>query len=185
MPASRPKNLLVVILVGLSAWWSMAGLAVEDKTTTQVDSTPSRAETTSGSAAIAARPAIPLERLRGQVVWLSDVLRRRHQLEIVPEAHQYVLALEADDGRVYPLVEDTRGRAFRVDARLRDMKVELLVRSFPDTSCVQVVRVYEIEGDRKYVIDYWCDVCSIAMYEAGPCACCQAENRLRKRPASD
>jgi hypothetical protein len=125
-------------------------------------------------------------RLRGRVVWLANALERRHKIQIVPEAKERVLALETPAGQVYTLVEDARGRAFRTDARLREMNVELLVRQLRGTSMIQVVRVYEITDDhRKQIVDYWCDVCSIATFEKGLCGCCQAENRLRKRPAND
>jgi hypothetical protein len=40
--------------------------------------------------------------------------------------------------------------------------------------------VYAIKPDGKYQVDYWCDVCSIAMYELKPCECCQGPTRLRE-----
>ena len=46
---------------------------------------------------------------------------------------------------------------------------------------VQVVRVYVLKPDGKYELDYWCDICSIAMYELKPCECCQGPTRLRER----
>jgi hypothetical protein len=126
-----------------------------------------------------------LERLTGRVVWMAEALNRRHKIQVVPEAAERVLAIETGDGEIQPIIEDVRGRAFRIDPRLRSMDVELLARKYHGTHAIQIVRVYEIVGERKYVIDYWCDVCAIAMFEMGSCSCCQAENELRKRSAED
>lgn len=121
------------------------------------------------------------ESIRGRVVWMGDVLQRRYGIQLTPDARQRTLALETPDGRIYPLVEDLRGRSFRTDKRLRDMDVELLVRRYEGSPMIQIVRVHEVREDGKYIVDYWCDVCAIEMYEKGPCACCQEQNRLRKR----
>jgi len=82
-------------------------------------------------------------------------------------------------------MEDTRGRSLRIDQRLREMDVELLVRRYEGPPMIQIIRVYERRNDRKYIVDYWCDVCAIVMFQSGPCDCCQAPNRLRKRPVDD
>jgi hypothetical protein len=39
-----------------------------------------------------------------------------------------------------------------------------------------------IERGKKYLVTYWCDVCSIRSYTPGPCACCQQETQLDLRP---
>jgi hypothetical protein len=40
--------------------------------------------------------------------------------------------------------------------------------------------VFTFDDDgRPQFTDYWCDVCSIPMYEIKPCECCQGEIRLR------
>ena len=80
-------------------------------------------------------------------------------------------------------MEDARGRSLRIDKRLRAMDLELLVRRYHGSPMVQVIRIYEWGEDGKYIVDYWCDVCAIPMFQAGPCDCCQEANRLRKRPA--
>ena len=121
------------------------------------------------------------ESLRGQVVWLADALERRFGVKTIPEAKEHILALEAKEGHIFPIVEDLRGHSFRTDERLKTMQVELLVRRYRGSQLIQVVRIYEIKDDAKNLIDYWCDVCSIVMFETGPCECCQDHNRLRKR----
>lgn len=121
------------------------------------------------------------ESLRGRVVWMSDALKRHFGIRLVREAQQRMLALETTDGRVLPIVEDLRGRSFRKDSRLREMDVQLLVRRYKNAGLIQIIRVYEVQDDGNYVVDYWCDICAIPMFESGPCACCQDQNRLRKR----
>lgn len=124
-----------------------------------------------------------IERMRGQVVWLADVLKAHQGVTVARSAHQNVLALVTEDEHVWPLIEDVRGRSFRRDKRLRDMQVELHVRRYKDVSAVQVLKILQIKDGLKFIVDYWCDVCAIGMFEHGPCDCCQDINRLRKRLA--
>ncbi len=124
--------------------------------------------------------AFELQTHRGKVVYLAEALKRLHNIQSVEEAQERTLALETAEGTLIPLVEDIRGRAFRSDKRLRDMQVELLVRKFRGSPAGQVIRVYELTKEGKFEIDYWCDICSIAMYELKACECCQEDIRLRK-----
>ena len=122
--------------------------------------------------------------LRGRVVWAAAVLEKRGARS-VPEAEQHTLALETTDGELIPILEDVRGRGFRTDERLREMDLELLVRKLPKSPFVQILGVYQWDGKRKLEIDYWCQVCAIAMVELKPCDCCQGETELRKRRVSE
>ena len=120
--------------------------------------------------------------MRGRVVWLNEALKRRYGIGTVPEAAQRVLALETDQGQLLPIVEDIRGRAFRKDPRLRKMDVELLVRQYTGSPQLQIIRVYAHEKGKKVQVDYWCEICAIAMYELKACDCCQGPIDLRRRP---
>src|SRR5678815_2338134 len=128
-------------------------------------------------------PKFTTETLRGKVVFLAEALEAKYGVKSVTEAKEATLALQDDAGKLYPLVEDIRGRGFRRDKRLREMKVELLVRRYADSPAVQIIGVYELAKDGRYEVDYWCSVCAIAMYELKPCECCQGEIELRKRKA--
>ncbi len=132
-------------------------------------------------AAEASAEKFTTESLRGRVVFTAEAMARRHGAKSVVEAAERGLALETPDGRLVPLLEDVRGRAFRADERLRHMNVELLVRRYPNTPVVQIVTLYEISADGKFEIDYWCDVCAIAMFELKTCECCQGDIELRRR----
>jgi hypothetical protein len=125
---------------------------------------------------------------RGRVVYLAEAMERLHGVKSAAEAKENILALETPGGALYPLVEDKMGHSFRLDERLRATPMELLVRRYEGSPAVQVIRIHALEGDKKYLLDYWCDVCSIPMYELKPCDCCQGDVRLRKRevtPAGD
>jgi hypothetical protein len=130
----------------------------------------------------AAEPAaFELQTIRGRVVFLHEALEEKYGIRAVPEAKQRALALKTQDGALVPLVEDVRGRAFRADERLRKPEVELLVRRYRGSPVVQIIRVFEVARDGKYELDYWCDICAIAMFELKPCDCCQGETELRRR----
>lgn len=119
--------------------------------------------------------------VRGQVVWLHEALKKRFGMAAVEGAEQQLLALETETGSILPIFEDLRGRSFRKDPRLRDTPIELLVRRYAEHPMLQVIRVYALEKGQKFEVDYWCDVCAIVMFEKDFCACCQDQNRLRKR----
>lgn len=126
-------------------------------------------------------PAFKNELIRGKVVWLADALKSEFGISTVPEVAENSLAILTKDGKLVPMVENLRGRAFRSDKRLREMEVELLARRYEQQPLIQVLRLYQVDGDQRYEIDYWCDICAIVMFETGPCSCCQDHNRLRKR----
>ena len=124
--------------------------------------------------------------VRGRVVWMAEALKEQFQISTVPEVAENNLAIQTADGRLIPIAENIRGRAFRKDERLRDMEVELLVRRHTRQPFVQIIRVYELaDDDQRFEVDYWCDVCAINMFEPGPCSCCQDDNRIRKRLVED
>lgn len=121
------------------------------------------------------------ESFRGKVVWLTEGLARRHGVKAVPEAKERILALETEDGRFHPVFEDVRGRAFRRDARLRGVPAELLARRYDGSPFLHIIRVYLWEDGKRYEVDYWCDICSITMFELKDCECCQGPIELRKQ----
>lgn len=127
-------------------------------------------------------PRYEIRRVGGKVVWFAEALSKRHGIESVPEAADRILAIQSPDGALVPLIEDVRGRAFRNDHRLRELEVELVLRFYQGVSAGQILGVYSLEKDGKFELDYWCDVCAIAMYELKACECCQGETRLRRRP---
>jgi hypothetical protein len=126
-------------------------------------------------------PSFETQTILGKVVFLGEVMERETEIAVVPEARERLLALRTSRGELIPLLEDVRARAFRRDERLRQMEVELVVRRYANSPVVQVIRVFEVAKDGRYEIDYWCTVCSIAMFEKKDCECCQGESELRRR----
>jgi len=126
-------------------------------------------------------PAFTLDTIRGRVVYLAEAMEKRTGVASVAEAKDRILALQTAKDEWIPLIEDVRGRAFRRDERLRNMEVELLVRRYSGSPAVQIIRVFEITKDGRFEIDYWCQICAIAMFERKDCECCQEPNELRRR----
>ena len=131
------------------------------------------------------KPRFQTKLIRGRVVFLHEAMERLHKIKAVPEAKERTLALETDDGKLLTIVEDLRGRSFRTDDRLRKMHVELFVRKYHGSDAIQILKVFEIKDDKRFIVDYWCDICAIIMFEMGTCDCCQDDNRLRKRITKD
>jgi hypothetical protein len=129
----------------------------------------------------AAKHPYTTETLRGKVVWLGEALERLYGVATEPAAAESSVVLETLEGHLWPIIPDTRGQSFVVDARLRDRALELPVRRYQGVSLVQIIRVLERRVDGLYEIDYWCDVCAIPMYILKPCECCQGATRLREQ----
>ncbi len=123
-------------------------------------------------------PEPPKELFTGQVVYLEEALKKRG-VDSYEETGKHIV-LETDGGELIPILADWRGRAFYQDERLRNRKVELVGFRRPGLPYLNVMAVYTFDeqGERMYT-DYWCDICSIPMYQIQPCECCQAEIRLR------
>ena len=119
--------------------------------------------------------------LRGRIVWLNEALKRRYNIATPEDAAEQMLILESEQGTIHPIVDDTRGRAFRLDERLRDRPVEILARRYIGSPMLQVIRLYALREDGRYELDYWCDICAIQMFQHGVCDCCQGDNRMRER----
>ena len=125
-----------------------------------------------------AEAALPKKLFKGKVVKVHEALQRRG-VKAYPEELKGQVVLETKD-ELIPILPDWRGRAFYQDERLRDREVELVGFRRAGLPYLNVLSVYTFDdkGRRQYT-DYWCDICSIPMYELKPCDCCQEEIRLR------
>lgn len=135
-------------------------------------------KTTPASPAKDADSEVARELYSGKVVMLTDALKKRG-IKSTAEMKDQV-ALETDSGDLWPIVSDWRGRAFFQDERLRNRQVDLVARKHPGVPYLQVLMIFTFneKGEREYM-DYWCDICSIPMYEIKDCDCCQGPIRLR------
>ena len=146
---------------------------------TKPDESP--AKSAQGTADAASQEGVEKVLYAGEVVLLPEAFRRRGVKSYAEEIAQTAV-LYTTDGEIVPLVPDWRGRAFFQDERLRDRPVELVVNRRPGVPWVSVLSIYlQDEKGKRAVVDYWCDVCSIPMYEIKDCECCQGPIRLRYR----
>lgn len=179
----------------LAALWSVAVVVIwlygAAATTFAADTDQPKGASAEADASNADRaPSAPerkytTETIQGRVVWLEDALDRGFGVATEPAAAQTSVVVETADGQIWPVVPDTRGRAFAVDERLRGIDVRLLVRRYADAPLVQVIRVFRSSDEGLQEVDYWCDICAIPMYILKPCECCQGPTRLRERPAEN
>lgn len=134
----------------------------------------------------ASEPTPPKKLFTGKVVMLRDALKRRGVTAYSEFDKQIVL--ETPGGELIPIIPDWRGRAFFQDKRLRDRKVDLVGYRRKGIPYLQVLMIftYNKKGERQYT-DYWCDICSIPMYEIKPCDCCQGpiRPRFQSKPLPD
>jgi hypothetical protein len=113
------------------------------------------------------------------VIRISEALKQRG-VKVYAEELKNQVALETEAKELIPILPDWRGRAFYQDERLRNRDVELIGFRREGIPYLNVLSIYTFsaKGARQYT-DYWCDICSIPMYEIQPCDCCQQDIRLR------
>ncbi len=117
----------------------------------------------------------------GNVVALADVLAKSGT-KIDADAVPFLLVLQTDDGKLYPLIKDEGSRMFYKDAKLRNRPMRLTARMIPNSQFLQVINVHSLLKGKLHDIYYWCDVCVIKAYEDGPCACCGDAMLFREEP---
>ena len=164
-----------------------AELAAETRAPADPKANPDSSDTpqASGADRPAERPGVdePTRQLfTGKVVPLLDALKNR-KIETNSEELKGQVVLETAAGELIPIVPDWRGRAFFQDERLRNRKVDLVGYRPAGTPYLKVLMVFTFdEKDQRQYTDYWCDICSIPMYEIKDCECCQGPIRLRFQP---
>jgi hypothetical protein len=189
---ARSLALLVLTTLALGSLTSVATVAEpaankESKTETKAsaaDPATSSPAASSEKTESSPPPPVPVDPpqkvlVSGRVVLLSDALQRR-KIKTYLEESKGQMVLETDEGDLLPIISDWRGRAFYQDKRLRDRKVTLLAHRRKHIPHLQVLSIFTYDGEgHTQLTDYWCDICSIPMYEIKKCECCQGPNRLR------
>src|SRR5215470_8928310 len=118
---------------------------------------------------------------KGKVVPLAAVLEKQ-KINLDADAAPHWLALQADDGKIYPLVKDDGSRMFFKDERLLNRPMQLTGRPVPGTNLLQVVNVHSIVKGELNEVYYWCDICSIRRSEKKICDCCGGPMELKEEP---
>ncbi len=122
-----------------------------------------------------------LQYFKGKVVPLGKLLDKQGaKLDADAEPHWY--ALVTDDGKVLPLVKDAGSRMFFKDAKLLNRPMRITGKIVPGTPFLQVINVHSYLNGKLHEVYYWCDICTIRAYEAGPCGCCGAPLEFREVP---
>ena len=112
---------------------------------------------------------------------MAEALQSEFGISTVPEVAESSLAILTTDGAaVADRREPSRPGIPQGQAASRDGSGNPGT-TVPAATADSDLRLYQVEGDERYEVDYWCDVCAIVMFETGPCSCCQDDNRLRKR----
>jgi hypothetical protein len=95
------------------------------------------------------------------------------------------LVLQADDGKLYPLIKDDGSRMFFKDAKLLHRPMRLTARVLPNSTFLQVINVHSLIKGKLHEPYYWCDICTIKRFEAGICDCCGAPLEFREEPIKE
>lgn len=179
---------LVILMAAVAggAWFVASGeeRSTNGQATDTAQPAPAKADKREGSVSgdVPAKDDNLKELLSGKVVLLADALKERGIKSYGEEIQGQVVLVTKEDELV-PIVADWRGRAFYQDERLRNRPVDLVVHRHKGVPWVQVLSIYTFdEQGARNITDYWCDICSIPMYEIKECECCQGPIRLRFRP---
>ncbi|MGE3314055.1 MAG: hypothetical protein AB7O26_02985 [Planctomycetaceae bacterium] len=167
-----------VALVFSALVWETRGLRAEPEADSKATTSPKPAAS-SRPPSLEPKPGDPPRELfSGKVVMLRDALKAKGVT--ATEEFDKQVVLESENGELIPIVPDWRGRAFYQDEKLRNRKVDLVGYRRPGIPYLQVLMVFTFDekGTRQYT-DYWCDICSIPMYEVKECDCCRAPIHLR------
>jgi hypothetical protein len=94
-------------------------------------------------------------------------------------------AIETTDHKLIALAGDRSTEHVLRDKRLAGMEFEL-IGHFTGAETFQIDPAYThavhvIKDGRRFMVTYWCEICSIRQYEPGPCWCCQRETNLDLR----
>ena len=118
---------------------------------------------------------------RGRVVPLAALLEKQ-KVKLDSDAASVLLALQGDDGKIYPLVKDDGARMFFKDERLLNRPMQLTGHIVPGTNFLQVVGVHSIVKGELNDVYYWCDICAIRRNEKKICDCCGGPMELKEEP---
>ena len=133
----------------------------------------------------AKKPLPPTVLLTGIVKTVDEAEATRLGFAPVQSRREQTPVFYDLDNQPHELHQDVRGRSFRKDKRLCNRPVIITVRKDSLTGPLRVVRVYVLDDDQAKHLDYWCEICAIALYELKACDCCQGDIELRLRKVMD
>jgi hypothetical protein len=117
----------------------------------------------------------------GKVVPLVELLDK-DGVKLDKDAN--LLALQGDDGHIYPLDKDPGSRMFFKDKQLLNRPMRLTGRLVADGKMLQVLQVRSVVDGKLHEPYYWCDICKIKRFEPNNCDCCGAPLEFREEPVA-
>jgi hypothetical protein len=154
-PRTRRLALGLALTLGLSPlWWGLVG---------------------------AAPTPVKPKYFKGKVIPLAKLLEKFGS-RLDPDAAPHWLALQGDDGKLYPLIKDDGARLFYNDPKLLNRPMRLTGRLFKDTHLLQVLAVHSYVKGKLHEVYYWCDICSIRRNQKQVCECCGGPMVLKEVP---
>jgi hypothetical protein len=114
--------------------------------------------------------------LRGRVVCLGEEAAATPCLG--PSAR---FALEARGGERHAFRPGDALGALFADERLRERELSVRARKTAADE-LETIKVYSVRNGKLHDLDYFCGVCNIVAYAAGPCPCCRGAMALRETP---
>jgi hypothetical protein len=115
------------------------------------------------------KPAPKEAYFKGKVVSLAALLKGEGVV-LDADASSTALALQAEDGKVYPLAKNDGSRMFFKDKGLLGRPVRLTGRLVGGLLDVREAHTYV--GGKLHEAYYWCANCALAYSEPGACLCC-------------
>lgn len=115
--------------------------------------------------------------VRGHVICIDQA---GETVECTEGSNRY--ALRTDDGEEFYFRESDSKSAMFDDPRVRDRELE--VRAWRNEKDLEIIKVFSIRDGQLHDIHYFCEVCQVKAYVAGPCWCCQEEFELVEESVS-
>ena len=89
--------------------------------------------------------------------------------------------IQTPDVKSYTVSGDDFTKAQMADSKLNGREMELEGR-FTGPGHFEATKLYTVKDGKRYVITYWCDICSIRTHMPGRCMCCQVPTELQELP---
>src|SRR5262249_1357402 len=92
--------------------------------------------------------------------------------------------LLTSDGRTFTFSPDDLLVTMFAESRVR--KMELQITGLPhDKNLLELIKIQALHDGKVYDIFYYCEVCKITAYGAGPCPCCYQPLEFIERVADN
>jgi hypothetical protein len=123
--------------------------------------------------------------LRGKALCVTEELQQPYQISPDCEKRGHIYALKTAEGKFYPFLPVDTAAAIWMDGRFRERDLQVTVRIFPTTDCIEAIKFQSWRDGKLHDLYYFCDICNIGSHKPGPCECCQEPFEFRETPSED